>query len=124
MRTETFRHRASDGHELHVYRWLPDDDALAHKPRAVIQIVHGLVEHAARYAATAEAMTAAGFVVYADDHRGHGHTAGPDELGFFAERDGWRRVVDDKLELSARIRDAFPGTPHLLLGHSMGSFLC
>ena len=45
--------------------------------RGVIQINHGLAEHAARYARFAETMAALGFHVYAHDHRGHGATTRP-----------------------------------------------
>ncbi|MDF2492499.1 MAG: lysophospholipase [Microbacterium sp.] len=43
-------------------------------PRGVVQLLHGVGEHAGRYAALAEALAQAGFIVYADDHRGHGRT--------------------------------------------------
>ena len=43
-------------------------------PRGVIQLLHGVGEHAGRYAHVIEAPTGAGFIVYADDHRGHGRT--------------------------------------------------
>jgi alpha-beta hydrolase superfamily lysophospholipase len=42
--------------------------------KAVIQIAHGLGEHARRYDDMAAALNRAGFTVYADDHRGHGQT--------------------------------------------------
>ena len=85
MRADSFALTADDGARINVYRWLPDG-----APRAAIQIAHGLAEHAARYGRLAVALTAGGFAVYADDHRGHGRTAAAGELGFFAERDGWR----------------------------------
>ena len=85
METSSIRLAAEDGVELFVYRWTPDGP-----PRAVVQIAHGLAEHGGRYARLAGALTAAGYAVYADDHRGHGRTAGtPEDLGFFAPADGW-----------------------------------
>ena len=91
MQASTFTLATPDGVSLFVYRWLPDGP-----PKAVVQIAHGLAEHAARYARVAEALTRAGYAVYADDHRGHGRTARtPDELGLFAERDGWKKCIDD-----------------------------
>jgi alpha-beta hydrolase superfamily lysophospholipase len=117
MNQSTFILRAPDGVELHVYRWLP-----AGAPKAVVQIAHGLAEHGARYARLAEALTGAGYAVYANDHRGHGHTAKtPAQLGFFAERDGWRKCLDDLWLLNRHIATVHPGAPVLLLGHSMGS---
>ena len=70
MRSSTFSLRAPDGSELFAYRWLPET-----LPRAAVQIAHGLFEHAGRYIQLAEALTRAGYAVYAGDHRGHGRTA-------------------------------------------------
>ena len=119
MQASTFMLEAPDGVSLFVYRWLPDGPA-----KAVVQIAHGLAEHAGRYARLAEALCAAGYAVYADDHRGHGRTAGtPADLGVLAERDGWNTCVDDLWRLTLRIGADHPGLPIVLLGHSMGSFM-
>src|SRR6185369_3243379 len=93
MRSETATHTANDGASLFYRRWLPDGDT---KPKGVVHIVHGMAEHGARYAHVAEALTAKGLVVYANDHRGHGETARTDaDLGYFAAENGFRRVVRD-----------------------------
>jgi len=119
MQVSTFTLAMPDGVSLFVYRWLPDAP-----PKAVVQIAHGLAEHAARYARVAEALTRAGYAVYADDHRGHGRTARtPDELGLFAERDGWKKCIDDLWLINRRIAADHPGVPIVLLGHSLGSFM-
>ena len=124
-KTSTFRIATPDGVEVFVYRWLP-----AGNPQAVVQIAHGLAEHAGRYSRLAGALTRAGYAVYASDHRGHGHTApSPEELGFFAARDGWNKCVEDLHLVNRRIAAEHPGTRSVLLGHSMGSslalsFLC
>lgn len=118
MNTDGFRLKADDGVEVYVHRWLPDS-----APRAVFQIAHGLAEHAARYGRLAQALTAQGFAVYANDHRGHGQTAPSGGHGFFAERDGWRKCVGDLWTLNRRIATDHPGLPIILLGHSMGSFM-
>ena len=120
MREQTFELRADDGVALHVYRFEPESAPA----KAVVQIEHGMAEHAARYRRVAEALTAAGYAVYADDHRGHGKTApGKDDLGFFAEQDGWNRAVRDFELLRERIVEEHPKRPVFLLGHSMGSLL-
>ena len=119
MQSSSFEFSGVDGAVLFVCRWLPEG-----APRAAVQIAHGLAEHAGRYARLAEALTGAGYAVYADDHRGHGRSAkGPANLGFFAERDGWNRAVDDLWRLNRRIAADHPGRPIVLLGHSMGSFM-
>lgn len=119
MDFEPGRFKASDGVELATYRW-----GAAGAPRAVVAIAHGMAEHAARYDEFARFLAAAGFEVEAHDHRGHGRTAaGPDDLGWFAERDGWRRVVDDLKERLSDMRRRHPGLKLILFAHSMGSFL-
>jgi alpha-beta hydrolase superfamily lysophospholipase len=120
MRSSDFTHQASDGKGLFVYRFLPDEGT---KVLAVVHIAHGMAEHAARYARVAEALTAAGYAVYANDHRGHGKTASTDELGFFAKEDGFARVVADLAELVAHEKKEHAGLPLVLFGHSMGSYI-
>jgi alpha-beta hydrolase superfamily lysophospholipase len=117
MQSTTTTVTASDGIALHTYRWLPDGS-----PKAVVQLAHGVSEHAARYARLAEALTAAGYAVYANDHRGHGGTT-PTDHGYFADEDGWAKVVADLRAVTHFAQEEHPGLPVFLLGHSMGSFL-
>ena len=114
---ETFKLAAGDGTRLHVYRWLPERE-----PRAVVQIAHGMGEHAARYDAVASTLTGAGYAVYANDHRGHGETAEAGKLGWMG-KDGWNRVVNDAGDLTDYLRRTHPGCRVVLLGHSMGAML-
>lgn len=108
------------GHGRHVWHWSPDDGAC----RGVIHISHGMAEHAGRYARFAEALTAAGWHVYANDHRGHGRSAATDaDLGWFAEHDGWDRLVLDLREYIDRWRAHHPDVPIVLFAHSMGALL-
>jgi len=119
VQASTFELATPDGVSLYVYRWLPDA-----QPKAVVQIAHGLAEHAGRYARVAEAQTRAGYVVYANDHLGHGRTAKtPAELGLFAKRDGWTKCVEDLWLFNRRISSERPGLPIVLMGHSLGSFM-
>ena len=67
-------------------------------PRGVIHLLHGVGEHAGRYGAVIGALTDAGFIVYADDHRGHGRT-GMRQHGS-SER-AWRGWLDN-VELSTQ----------------------
>jgi alpha-beta hydrolase superfamily lysophospholipase len=120
MRSETFTLAASDNHPLFVYRWLPDAGV---KAKAIVHIAHGMSEHAGRYARVAESLTAAGYVVYGNDHRGHGKTARTrEELGFFGPG-GWKRVVADLSELIAHHKGEQSGLPAVIFGHSMGSYM-
>jgi alpha-beta hydrolase superfamily lysophospholipase len=88
----------------------------------IVQIAHGMGEHALRYADAAEHLTRAGFHVYANDHRGHGKTAPSKEaLGDFGKA-GWDGLVADMVMLTDYARSETKGLPLVLLGHSMGSF--
>ena len=89
----------------------------------IVQIAHGLTEHSARYARLAAALNAAGYAVYANDHRGHGPKAAAADLGHFADEGGWDKVVGDLWTLNRLIADEQPGVPIVFLGHSLGSFL-
>ena len=118
MPPSTFSYTSADGTPIAAYRWDP-----AGQPRglrAAVQLTHGMGEHARRYEHVARALNEAGFVVYAQDHRGHGASIGAGEAGDLGQG-GWPGLVDDGL-LSARIRAGHPGLPLILLGHSMGSF--
>jgi alpha-beta hydrolase superfamily lysophospholipase len=107
-----------DGVTLFVYRWRPTG-----KARAVVHILHGMGEHAMRYAHVASALTVAGFTVYADDHRASGRTGAEGHgLGDLGPR-GMEGTVHAVHAITERIRDEEPGLPILLLGHSWGSFL-
>ncbi|MBC7629913.1 alpha/beta hydrolase [Aeromicrobium sp.] len=105
---------SDDGTALATYTWA------APEPRGVIQIAHGLGEHALRYAATAADLNADGWTVVAHDHRGHGATATPETYGQIGA-DGWGRLVADIGLVGTWARTQADG-PLVLLGHSMGSF--
>lgn len=107
----------SDGAEIHYYRWLPETDV-----RGAVQIAHGMGEHAGRYDPLASRLNEEGYAVYANDHRGHGLTAGPDRLGIFGTG-GWDRVIQDARELNDHVAGQHPNAPRALLGHSMGAML-
>lgn len=97
-------------------------------PRAVIQIAHGIGEHAGRYADLAASLTSAGFSVYVPDMRGHGRTGMQQfanditQLGHLG-KGGLKAAVANISDMSDVIREENPETPIILLGHSMGSLL-
>ena len=113
-----FRFRADDGVALLGRRWQPEG-----RPRAVVQIAHGLAEHSARYARLAGALNAAGYAVYSSDLRGHGPGSAAADLGHFADSDGWTKSVGDLWTLNRLIAAEQPGVPIVFLGHSTGSWL-
>ncbi|HQR80313.1 MAG TPA: alpha/beta hydrolase [Actinomycetota bacterium] len=106
---------AADGTTVVTYAWTGVDS-----PVGVVQIAHGLAEHAGRYDRLAQALNAAGFVAYATDHRGHGRT-GQDALGDFGAA-GFDGLIADVAQYGALLTGDHPGLPLFLIGHSMGSF--
>lgn len=84
-------------------------------PHGVALIVHGLGEHAARYDPVAASLNAQGWAVVGYDHRGHGHS--PGARGKLAHDDD---LLHDLAAVVDATRQAHPGLPLLLVGHSMG----
>lgn len=92
--------------------------------RGVVQVSHGLAEHAARYEGFADFLSARGFHTYAHDHRGHGFTRVPDApQGIFAARDGADKVIADVAAVHDVIAQEHPGLPVIAFGHSMGALI-
>lgn len=118
MKTKTFTFKEAKGIKIFVYKWEPEQE-----PKAVVQIAHGMVETAARYERLAMALTQEGYVVYANDHIGHGKTAGTVEKVGHLPEDGFNRMLQSMHQLTELIKMEHPGLDVFLLGHSMGSFL-
>ncbi len=71
-----------DGAKIAFFCWLPEEE-----PIAVVQIAHGMAEYAERYEDFANFLNKHRIAVYANDHRGHGKTAGSVEnLGYLPMR--------------------------------------
>jgi len=124
LKSSTFTFKDQDDIEIFVYKWEPDTT-----PKAVVQFIHGLAEHAKRYTRVAEALCNEGYVCYANDARGHGRTAGDltektleGNAGVLGPN-GWRGVVNDIHELTNIIKKGHPNLPIFLIGHSWGAML-
>jgi alpha-beta hydrolase superfamily lysophospholipase len=113
----------SHGVEITFYEWP------VAKPKAVVQIAHGLGEHARRWDDVAAMFNRAGYKVYADDHRGHGLTgknqvaAGQTKTLGNLGPGGLPAAYEQVHEFTQLIRDENPTLPLVLLGHSYGSFI-
>jgi alpha-beta hydrolase superfamily lysophospholipase len=118
IQTREFTFDGADGGRIFCYRW-----AAAGVPaRGVLQIAHGMGEHALRYLEPLTPIIESGIIVYANDHRGHGRTATTKEaLGDFGSG-GFSALVAEMAILSRLIRKENPEQKLVLLGHSMGSF--
>jgi acylglycerol lipase len=108
------QHSAADGTCLQSYVWQP----VAGPVRGVVVIVHGIRDHAERYAALAEALAAQHIAVLAQDHRGHGRSGGARQ-----RFDSVEQLMSD-VELGVQnARQRFPGVPVFMFGHSMGGLV-
>lgn len=119
--------QTSDFVDAHGVSIVYDVHAAEGTARGAVQLLHGVGEHAGRYGKLIAALTAAGFIVYADDHRGHGRTGirqhgDPAKLGRLG-KGGLRAAKEAIWQLTGIIRTAHPDLPLVLLGHSWGSFL-
>ena len=135
-----FDYTDAHGVDIRAYVWLPgeesqhnDTDVIAlsadgGQPHAIVQIAHGIGEHALRYDAFARVLAANGFAVYADDHRGHGQTGRRQHGGDLAKLGklgpgGLRATEAAILQLTAIARERHPGLPVIMFGHSWGSLM-
>ncbi len=110
------RFKSFDGKELYIHEWLD-----AASPVGVVQIVHGMAEHGARYEPFARFLNGFGFVVVADDHRGHGLT---DEKSLgYSDSDMFGDVARDEEAILEHYKALYPTLPYFLFGFSFGSFV-
>jgi alpha-beta hydrolase superfamily lysophospholipase len=118
MESSTFTYKDQDGVDIFAYKWSPSG-----APKAAVQISHGLAEHAGRYEDFARFLTDAGYICYAEDHRGHGKTAVDEKSLGDLGPNGWDGVVGEMKVLTGIIKQENPGIPVFMIGHSWGSFL-
>ncbi|MDR6549729.1 alpha/beta fold hydrolase [Paenibacillus qinlingensis] len=133
MRKGHFIWEDAQGNKHYVYEWLPSADVVI---KGFVQIAHGMAETAARYERLAVVLTQNGYAVYANDHLGHGQTAGSlDAVGKFG-KDSFHTMADIMGQITMQIRNRYEYNselpiqehkrdhlPLFILGHSMGSFL-
>jgi alpha-beta hydrolase superfamily lysophospholipase len=110
-----------DSGDYYYHQWLPQEPSQS--PKAWVHIMHGMAEHSARYQHLAEFLNHQGYLVSADDHRGHGKTGDANgNLYHLADNDGWNQIVDDQWQLIEHLSEQ-TDLPLIILGHSMGSFM-
>ena len=107
---------AQDGENLALQDWPLDD---GQRLRGVVVLVHGLGEYAGRYDKLAETMNDWGFAVRGYDQYGHGDSGGA--RGGLPSNN---RLLDDLADvIDTTQRRMRPGTPLILMGHSMGGLV-
>ena len=119
MNKKDFYYPSIDGKtKIHAIRWEPDGE-----PKAILQIIHGMVEFIDRYDDFARYLTDFGYLVVGEDHLGHGESVQSDEYHGYLGRDGNAWVIADIHQLRLMMHEEYPELPYLMLGHSWGSFL-
>ena len=118
MKTEKFQ--SFDGTVLQCYLW---NDVK--NPKGVVQISHGMAEHARRYDNFASYLNRNGYIVYADDHRAHGQTSTKQSqkgVKGYHKGDIYNDTVKDEVAITAYLKEKY-NLPVVYLGHSYGSML-
>jgi len=113
MKYTEFKLKTFDGLSLFGQNWQSEI-----QPKAVICLIHGLGEHSRRYANVADALTQAGYVIFAFDLRGHGKSE-----GLRGHIPSYEAIMQDISSLLEVTNKKFPQLPLFLYGHSLGGNL-
>ena len=93
--------------------------------KGIIQISHGMCEYIERYEHFADFLTSHGYIVCGNDHLGHGNSVrSNDDLGFFAEKDGWSHLVNDLHRTTMIMKKEVPCTAVYPYRSQYGQFCC
>lgn len=109
--------KSFDGKEIHCYFW---DQVV--NPKGIVQIFHGMAEHAKRYDEFAQYLNKQGYLVFADDHRAHGFTTAETKLGKYDGYDVFFDTLKDEIFFSKYLKEKYK-LPLYVFGHSYGSFI-
>ena len=117
---DEFYFPSKDGNtEVHTVIWKPEGEV-----KAILQIVHGMVEYIDRYDEFARYLAEHGILVVGNDHLGHGKSVqNKSEYGYFNKKNGNACLLGDMHTLRTRMSKKYPHVPYFMLGHSMGSIL-
>lgn len=107
--------KATDGYELDVHVFKVE------KPKAVVQLIHGMEEHQERYENFVKFLNENGFSVVTSNMRGHGENA--PTLGYFKDKGGYKLLISDELTITNYIKQNFEGVPIYIFAHSMGTII-
>lgn len=109
---------------LHTYvRYYIYEPKIILRIKGVIQIHHGLCEHADRYEHFAQFLMNRGFVVVVSDFVGHGQSLIDFEQGYFGKERGSDCLVRDMFRLCDFIKERYPEAPYFLLGTDLGAVM-
>lgn len=107
-----------DGLELEIAIFEPSE-----KPKAIVQISHGMAEHKERYYPFMEFLAKNGFVCVIHDHRGHGESVKKKEDYGYFYTENIDYIVDDLHQVTLFAKEEFQSLPVFLFSHSMGTLV-
>lgn len=111
--------KQADKYKTVVYPYRTDSDEC----KGSVVVLHGMAEHHLRYEKFAHFLCDNGYDVFMYDHRGHGTDKKHEELGFFAEKNGYKKVIGDAIHVLRYVSKNNRGEKLILFGHSMGSII-
>lgn len=109
-----------DNKSIHAVIYRPTNEV-----KGLVQIIHGYAEHIGRYRKFMKILADQGYIVFGDDHLGHGLTAETDaDLSDVGSYNVLMPMLDDEKDLNHIVRSQYyPDLPFVILGHSMGSLM-
>lgn len=120
MLKSNFTFKGEEDLDIYVYKYEPK---IKENIKGIVQISHGMSEEAKRYEMFASFLNKNGYIVYVNDHRGHGKSVKSiNDIGKLADKDGLNCVVKDLYKLTNIIKKENDNLPIFLFSHSMGSF--
>lgn len=122
MKTAEFAFPSATGVcEIQAVSCVPEDGRFD----TVLVIHHGMAEHRERYEGFIRFLCDHGIAVYIHDMANHGKSnRNPALTGWFGEKDGWKGLIADYRTMVLRAKEENPGRKLIVMGHSMGSFIC
>ncbi|MCS4537205.1 lysophospholipase [Mycoplasma sp. CSL7475-4] len=109
-----------DRAQLVCYDFAPQTN----KPKIIVQLCHGMMEHALRYSELAQFLSNKDIKVVGMDNRGHGKTGvKTGVLGHIDDQDGARKLINDMHDLYQFWHNKYPEAKYVIFGHSMGSII-
>jgi alpha-beta hydrolase superfamily lysophospholipase len=91
------------------------------KPKALIQLVHGALEHKERYYEFIKILNENNYTVLISDLRGHGSSlTSTHPYGYF---ESYKELIEDQEFLVKYLKESYPNLPVYLFGHSLGTMI-